>query len=172
MTDEAFRELSDPVLIGVITTPHGVRGTLRVKPTGSGQHLRKDLRPFVGRERRRILKSRPTPKGFLIDLEGVGSRKEADSLRGTELFLDRGELDPPEEGEFYVSDLVGMTAFDVSGERVGSVAETFETAAHEILVIRAEGGDDGGELYVPFTMEHVLELDIEAGRIIVAPPEE
>jgi 16S rRNA processing protein RimM len=89
-------------------------------------------------------------------------------MRGAELFLDRDELDEPDEGEFYVSDLVGLEALDESGEKVGTVAETFETAAHEILVIR----EDGEEIYVPFTMEHVPEINLEAGRITIAQPEE
>lgn len=139
-----------------------------MKPIGSGLHLHEGVSPLVGNERRRILESRPTPKGFLIDFEGAGSREDADAMRGAELFLDRSELDEPEEGEIYVSDLVGLEAFDEEGEKVGRVKETFETAAHEVLVIAA--GDE--ELYVPFTMEHVPEVEIEAGRIVVAPPEE
>ncbi|CAN5580335.1 MAG: ribosome maturation factor RimM [Actinomycetota bacterium] len=170
MTDrnELSSELSDPVVIGVISTPHGVRGTLRVKPVGSGLHLRKGESPVVGDRRRTILGARQTPKGFLVDFEGISSREEADAMRGAELFLDRDELDEPDEGEFYVSDLVGLEALDESGEKVGTVAETFETAAHEILVIR----EDGEEIYVPFTMEHVPEINLEAGRITIAQPEE
>lgn len=165
---EIPERLFDPVVIGVVTIPHGVRGTLRVKPVGSGRHLREGMLPLVGDERRKILTSRPTPKGFLIDLEGIGSREEANSMRGAELFLDRSELEATEEGEFYVSDLVGLTAFDGSGKEIGPVTETFETAAHEVLIIRT--GDE--ELYVPFTLEHVPEVDIENERIVVAPPEE
>lgn len=168
MTDVS-RKLSDPVVIGTITTPHGIRGTLRVKPMGVGNHLREGISPLVGGERRRILKARPTPKGFLIDFEGISSREDADAMRGIELFLDRSELDEPDEDEVYVADLVGLEAFDdESGEKLGTVEETFETAAHEILVIR----EDGEETYVPFTTEHVPEVDLEAGEITVAPPEE
>lgn len=172
MTDriETSPELSDPVVIGVVSTHHGVRGTLRVKPVGSGVHLRKGESPVVGDGgRRTILGARQTPKGFLVDFEGIASREEADPMRGVELLLDRSELDDPEEGEIYVADLIGLEAFDhESGEKLGIVAETFETAAHEILVIRS----DGEETYVPFTMEHVPEVNLEAGRITIAPPEE
>lgn len=166
--DDELRRLRDPVVIGTITTPHGVRGTLRVKPAGAGTHIREGTSPFAGDRRLRILKSRETPKGFLVDFEGVESREKADSMRGCELFLDRSELDEPEDGEVYVADLIGLEAFDGSGEKLGTVRETFETAAHEVLVIRA--ADE--EIYVPFTMEHVPDVDVKAGRIIVAPPEE
>lgn len=160
-------ELSDPVVIGVVVAPHGVRGTLRVRALGSGRHLRKDTEPVVSGVRRRISDAKQTPKGFLLDLRGIDSRSDADSLRGEELFLDRSELDAPEEGEVYVADLVGLIAVNDTGEVLGTVEDTFETAAHEVLVVRRENDD----LYVPFTLEHVPEVDLEMGRVVIQPPE-
>ncbi|HET9928651.1 MAG TPA: PRC-barrel domain-containing protein, partial [Rubrobacter sp.] len=64
---------------------------------------------------------------------------------------------------------LGLTAVSDAGEVLGGVADTFETAAHEVLVVRAER--DGQEQYVPFTMEHVPRVDLQAGRIVVRPPE-
>ncbi|MDQ4000828.1 MAG: ribosome maturation factor RimM [Actinomycetota bacterium] len=159
--------LRDPVVIGVISAPHGVRGTLRVKSLGAGRHLRRGVEPVVEGERRRILAARETPKGFLIDLEGIEDRDLAGSLRGSELLLGREELDAPEEGEFYVGDLVGLEAYEEAGARVGSVADILETPAHEVLVVQ----DYDEEIYVPFTFEHVPKVDLEGGRIVVRPPE-
>lgn len=159
--------LRNPVVIGVISAPHGVRGTLRVKSLGAGRHLRRGVEPVVEGERRRILAARETPKGFLIDLEGIEDRDLAGSLRGSELLLGREELDAPEEGEFYVADLVGLEAYDEAGARVGSVADILESPAHEVLVVQ----DYDEEIYVPFTFEHVPKVDLEGGRIVVRPPE-
>ena len=160
-------EPSDPVAIGVVVAPHGARGTLRVRATGSGRHLREGVEPVVAGQRRRISRVRETPKGFLVDLEGVGDRGGAAAMRGEELLLGRRELDAPEEGEFYVQDFVGLRAISDTGEVVGTVVETFETPAHEVLVVRK----GGGVLYVPFTLEHVPEVDLDAHRVVVRPPE-
>ena len=160
-------EFSDPVVIGVVVAPHAARGTLRVRANGSGRHLREGVEPVVAGQRRRISRVRETPKGFLVDLEGVGDRSGAAALRGEELVLDRRELDVPEEGEFYVQDLVGLRAVSEAGEVFGTVAETFETPAHEVLVVRTEGA----VLYVPFTLEHVPEVDLGTRRLVVRPPE-
>lgn len=160
-------ELSDPVTIGTVVGTHGVRGTVRVRPTGTGEHLREGVVPVVAGSHRPIKTARVTPKGFLLDLKGVDDRRAAAALRGEALFLDRAELDSPEEDEFYVGDLVGLAALDEAGDSLGEVAETFETAAHEVLVVRSDSGD----VLVPFTMEHVPEVDLEAGRVTVRPPE-
>jgi 16S rRNA processing protein RimM len=162
-------EPSDPVEIGRVVAPHGRRGTLRVRATGSGRHLREGVEPLIAGSRRRISRVRQTPKGYLIDLDGVGHRSEAAVLGGEGLMLDRSELDAPEEDEVYVGDLVGLEAVDESGTVLGTVQETFETRAHEVLVVRAEGYEE--LRYVPFTREHVPELDLDARRLVVRPPE-
>ena len=162
--------VADPVVIGIIASPHGVRGTVRVRPPGSGRHLRHGIEPVVDGEQRRILASRQTPKGFLIDLEGIGDRDLAASLRGSELILDREELDAPDEEEFYVGDLVGLEVYDEAETRIGSVADILETPAHEILLIR-DDEEEPAEHYVPFTYEHVPTVDPEGGRVVVNLPE-
>lgn len=166
-------DLSDPVVIGIIGSPHGVSGTVRVRPTGSGNHLRACVEPAVDGVRRRIIRSRETPKGFLIDLEGISGRLDAKKFRGKELTLERSELDALGADEVYVGDLVGIEARDESGEMIGVVIETFKTPAHEILVVRGTNSSNGaGERYIPFTLEHVPEVDIKARRIVVRLPEE
>jgi len=162
--DGSVEALADPVVIGTIAAPHGVRGTLKVQVLGSGRHLRKGVKPVVKGERRRILAARETPKGFLVDFEGIGDRELAGCLRGTELLLDREELDALDAEEFYVGDLVGLEAYDAAGTRLGSVANIFETPAYEVLVVR---DDESAEHYVPFTLEHVPSVDMEEGRVVM-----
>ncbi len=140
-----------------------------MRPPGSGRHLRRGVEPIVDGERRRILASRPTPKGFLVDLEGVVDRYLAASLRGSKLILDREELDAPDEEEFYVGDLVGLEVYDKAGTHIGSVADVLETPAHEILFIR-DDEDEPAEHYVPFTHKHVPTVDPEGGHVVVDLP--
>ena len=165
-----MEDIPDPIVVGVIGAPHGVRGTVRVKATGSGRHVREGAEPLADGFRRRIARVRETPKGLLVDFEGVDSREAASALRGVELQLDRADLDKLEEGEFYVDDLAGLSAVSETDEELGVVSEVFETPAHEVLVVRSE--ESPKELFVPFTLEHVPEVDLEKGYVVVRPPEE
>jgi 16S rRNA processing protein RimM len=155
------------VTIGTVVGTHGVHGTVRVRPTGTGEHLREGVIPSVAGARRPIKSVRVTPKGFLLGLKGIDDRRAAAALKGEALILDRADLDNPEEGDFYVADLVGLTAVGEAGTPLGKVAETFETAAHEVLVVHTPDGD----VLVPFTMEHVPGVDLGSGRVDVRPPE-
>jgi 16S rRNA processing protein RimM len=109
---------------------------------------------------------RQTPKGFLVDLEGVESREEAGALRGAELLLDRSELDGLEEEEYYFDDLVGLEAVDERGEVLGQVTEVLENPAHETLVVENEGGEIS---MIPFVAEQVPGVDLARGRVLVRP---
>ena len=142
---------------------------MRVRAPGSGQHLRRGVEPVVNGERHRILVSRQTPKGFLIDLEGIDSRDLAASLRGSELILDREELDAPDEEEFYVGDLVGLEVYDETGTYIGSVVDILDTPAHEVLLVQND--EESTEHYIPFTREHVPVIDLEGRCIGVNLPE-
>ena len=81
--------------------------------------------------------------------------------------VDRTELEAPDDGEFYVGDLVGLTVYDTAGACIGSVFDVFETPAHEVLVVRDKSSY---EHYVPFTFEHVPTVDPERKRVVVSFP--
>jgi 16S rRNA processing protein RimM len=162
-------EPADPVVIGIVASPHGVRGTVKVREVGSGRHLREGIEPLVGDRRRRILTSRHTGKGYLLDLEGLESREDAVSVRGSELILDRSELDEPDDDEYYVSDLIGLQARDLNGAPIGTVEDLLQNAGNELLIIRSQ---EDGTIYVPFTAEHVPTVDIAGGVVVVDPPRE
>lgn len=52
------------------------------------------------------------PKGWKIELSTVDSEATAKALVGLSVFADRESLPSLEENEFYVSDLVNLTAYD------------------------------------------------------------
>jgi 16S rRNA processing protein RimM len=103
-----------------------------------------------------------------VAYEGVYYRSSAEKLVGGTVLVFREDLDAPEEGEFFQGDLVGLTAVDESGQVLGVVEEIWQTGPVPNLVIRAEGKP---ELVVPFADEFVPTVEMEAGRIVIRPPE-
>lgn len=104
----------------------------------------------------------------VVRFEGVDDRAAAEALRGTELFVSaaaRPALDDPDE--FYDSDLVGLTVVTTEGGQVGTVAAVSHAAAASYLVVDAAGR----EHLVPFVAAIVPSVDLEAGRVVVDPPE-
>jgi 16S rRNA processing protein RimM len=155
----------------VITGAHGVRGEVKVRPfTAEPDALDAygEVENAAGDRRFALTVERVGARGVIVRIAGVDDRDAALALRGTELWLDRHRLPEPGDDEWYVDDLADLEVVDTAGARVGRVRAVADHGGGDVVEIVA---DDGRELVVPFTRAHVPEVDVAAGRLVVAAPE-
>ena len=121
---------------------------------------------------------RPQGATVVADLEGIGDRDIAESMRGYTVHVSRKDFPAAHSDEYYWVDLVGCLVYGDS-VLIGEVAEVIDNGAHALLrVLRlhvvAEGSvptpllDDKGreqDVLVPFVAAHVQHVDIAARRI-------
>lgn len=159
------------VCLGVITGTHGVRGEVKVRPfTAEPDALDAygEVEDAHGRRRFALTVTRVSAKGVICRIAGVDDRDAALALRGTELWLPRERLPEPDADEWYVDDLRGLQVVDTDGQSIGRVRAVVDHGGGDVVEILAE---DGRELVVPFTRAHVPEVDLGAGRLVIAAPE-
>lgn len=160
------------VALGVVARPHGVGGELRVHPFNPASDLLATqevvtLRGTDGETRpARVEGVRRQKDALLFRLEGVVGREAADALRGTELCVPRDRFPEPGEDEVYHVDLVDLAVVDAGGRAVGTVAEVLDYPSVDCL--RVVDADGEGEWEVPLLERFVPEIDLEAGRVVVA----
>ena len=165
-----MKSLQNPVLVGVIGAPQGIRGEVRVKPYTDDPTALADygvLHDAKG-ERYEVLSARPNGNVVVLRLMGVNDRNQAEAMRGIELFVDRASLpdDELEEDEFFHADLEGLEAFDADGKSWGVITAIFDFGGGDLLELR---GANGKSVVIPFSLAAVPEIDIDAGRILVDP---
>ena len=97
--------------------------------------------------------------------ERIRNRTAVEKLTNVDLFIDRSRLPQPDEEEFYLADLIGLTAVDAEGKPFGTVTMVHDYGAGTSLEIVGETS-----LIVPFTQACVPEVDVAAGRVVVIPP--
>ena len=162
------------VCVGAVAGAHGVRGDIRIKSFTERPEDVAAYGPLEDERGERIfaLTLRGRARGQLIgSVAGVDNRDAAEALRGVRLYVDRDRLPAPEdEDEFYHADLLGLSAIDGAGSRCGEVAAILPVGDGEVLEIDPGGGRE--TILVPFTREHVPEIDIAAGHIVIGPLEE
>ncbi len=163
------------ILLGVIGRPHGVRGLVRVVSyTADPSDLTAYgvLSDAQGRQFDLVWRAAGTAEiSEVIDGRRVkvASREAAETLTNVKLFVARGKLPPPDEDEFYFSDVIGLTAVDAGGTAVGIVTVVHDYGAGASIEIERAGQSP---LMLPFTRACVPEVDTKAGRIVVMPPDE
>ncbi len=161
------------VCLGAIAGAHGVRGLVKIKSFTQDPADLTAYGPLADESGRRRFEIAVTGRatGLLVArIAGVEDRDAAQALRGVRLYVARAALPEPEDAEqFYQADLIGLAAEDPQGRPLGTIVAVENYGAGDFLEIaRAEGAP----LLVPFTKAAVPLVDLEGGRVVVAPPEE
>jgi 16S rRNA processing protein RimM len=163
------RELTERFQVGVITSPHGLRGEVKVYPTTDDPSRFKILKELILKEKRseRVLKVRSVKffKQFVIlGFEGLNRIEDVESLRQCPLLVERKDAVPLEEDEYYIADLIGLSVRREDGTEIGTLKEVLETGANDVYVVGREGQKD---LLLPAISQCILDVQPEEGFITV-----
>lgn len=153
--------------MGRIAAPFGVKGWVKLQPYSEDPGTLMDFECWrIGRngQHRQFAVEAVQDHGnaLVAKLAGVDDRDAAFALRGQEISVERANLPPPQDNEFYWSDLVGLRAVNRNGVELGKIDSLMETGAHDVLVIRGER-----EHLVPFVAAFVGKVDLAGGTIEV-----
>ncbi|HRN88966.1 ribosome maturation factor RimM [Hyphomicrobium sp.] len=161
------------VLLGHITGAHGIRGAVLVRSYTAEPGAIADygiLEDEAGLATFTLSVEGATAKGVICRVAGVDDRNGAERLKGVALYVPRDRLPPPDDGEYYHTDLVGLAAVTEAGAALGEVVAVLNYGAGDILEVRPDGAKRT-DLY-PMTEAVVVRVDIAGGVIVIAPPEE
>lgn len=164
--------MKDHVLIAVFGAPHGVRGEVRVKSFAGDPGDFDAYGPLVdarGRAYEIVSKRALKDDMFIARVKGCDDRDRAQALTQIELFVPRARLPDAQDGEFYVADLIGLSAVDEAGAVIGKISSVENYGAGDILEIAPLGG--GPTHLAPFREPFVGDVDLAARRVVVRLPD-
>ena len=162
--------------MGRLGRPHGTQGEILVWPLTD--HPESTFAPGVvllpgtdapdpDEAPLRVVSARPFQQGWLVVVEDVETRTDAELLTGRYLYREAAEVEPLAEGEVFQHDLIGLQVVTVDGRPVGTVSELYEMRPADLLEVRGEGRT----LMIPFLKDVVVDVDLAGGRLVVDPPE-
>ncbi|MGD8496317.1 MAG: ribosome maturation factor RimM [Gemmatimonadales bacterium] len=166
----------DGLTVARVRRAHGLAGEVLVQAeTDDGADVfcadrRFDVRGPTGEPIRyrqlTLVASRPHRGGYLLQFREVADRGGAETLLGAELLVDREELRPLAEGEYFLHELVGLEVVDEAHGSLGAIREVYDTAGQLLASVRVEGR----ERLLPLRRETVRRIDRESRTIEVAMP--
>ena len=191
-TDKTDRN-SDPVAIGRVGSPSGLRGEFRVTLYAADsdnlkegkvlllKHMQNESERTVPSdsleariERVRYQKDRP-----VIKLEGFDDRTSVEPLRNMEISIATSDLEDLPDGEHYVRDLIGCRVVDIAGSadsddaskggtpegrEIGVLKDVIQNTAQSILEVETA---EGKTVLIPAVDAFLRSIDEEAGVIEV-----
>jgi 16S rRNA processing protein RimM len=166
------RDNEDRVLLGRITGAHGLKGEVKIAAFTAAPEDIAAYGALTGADGARefhIASFRVAPGGSIVArLRGVSDRDQAEAMRGVDLYAPRSALPPPDEDEYYYSDLIGLQAVSPEGEAVGEIVAVQNFGAGDLLEVRF--ASERQPVLIPFDGAHVPRVDVEAGRVTVVRP--
>jgi 16S rRNA processing protein RimM len=143
------------VVIGRVGRPHGIDGAFFVEqPSEDGRWWKTGARFLAGGEAVEVTAHRRSSGRPVIKLD-------RDVPRGTLLEVERAQLPPTGEDEYYAFELVGLEVVEEGGRVLGRVQAVTPGVANDVLEL-------DGEVLLPMVEDCVRRIDLEGGRIEIA----
>ena len=159
------------IKVAVIMGAHGIKGEVKLLSfLENSDFFAKSptLLDSVGKKHFPIKVTGNVKNAIIAKIDGVSDRNTAELLKGTELFAPMNALPPPDDGEFYHSQLIGLEARLENNEKIGIVTAIHNYGAGDIVEITMLSGE--AEM-LPLSEPWVGEINIAEGFITVTQAE-
>lgn len=160
---------NDYLMIATVLKPQGVRGECKMRSYAADIELFHSWHTLFRKSETgyepvsvRITRIRD---GFVYAfLDSCECADDAESFRGTDLYVDRAHASPAEDGAVLIADLIGCEARDDRGVLVGTLTDVLQYGTVDTWVFRTAEGT----LMAPALRSVFPEVDTSARTILVA----
>lgn len=158
--------------VGIITSPHGLKGEVKVDVRTDSPERRLYEGAVLETEPAEagpltIKRTRRYKDSFYCLFEEITDRNAAEHVRGVALVIETDEEEDREDDAFYAHELTGLEALDPDGYTLGTVTGLEPLPGHDILLVTE---DNGVITRVPFVKEIVTEVDIDDNCVVIDAP--
>jgi len=139
-----------------------VRGWVKVAPDDWPEGLVGPKEWWIGADAYEVSGAKVHGATVVGKLAGIETREQALALKGRVVAVPREALPAPEEGRYYLADLVGLEVVNGQGEVLGVVTRTYSNGAHDVI----EVAGDRTRL-IPWVAAVVKEVDLSRRQVHV-----
>lgn len=168
---------SDMLIVGRLTSVHGVRGWLKVFAYTEQAESLVEYSPWWIESPEGLLKAQVDQfkrqgDGLLVHLVGVDDRDAAKHWCQRDIFVEKTLLPALQDDDYYWHQLVGLRVFVDNGVEeipIGVIESLLETGANDVLVVKGDSKSiDSRERLIPYSKQFVLHIDLSSQRVLVS----
>lgn len=155
--------------IGKIVSVHGISGEVKVMPwCDSPEIFKKENTLYFckGEQEIKITSVKIIKNMVILKIEGTDTPEDAIKLRGKILYIDRSNVNLP-ENTYFIQDLIGLDVFDADNKTLyGIVCDVSQTGANDVYHIKSS---EGKMYYIPAIKQVIIKTDIEKNELLIRP---
>ena len=161
--------MEETLRVGVIASTHGIRGEVKVFPTTDDAKRFEKLKEVLldtGKELKtmEIQQVRFFKNMVIVKFKGYDTINDIEIYKGKDILVTREhavELGPDEN---FIVDLIGLSVETDEGELLGELTDVLITGANDVYEVTRT---DGKKVLLPAIKDCVLDVDLEAGKVLV-----
>jgi 16S rRNA processing protein RimM len=155
--------MEERLQVGVITSPHGLRGEVKVFPTtDEPQRFRQLKEVLLLRETETqtlaITGIKYSGRFVILKFAGLERIEDVERLKGQGLWVERQNAVELAEDEYFAADLLDMTVISEDGEELGRIKEVIHTGANDVYIVTNEAGR---RILLPAIKDCILAVELE-----------
>ncbi len=149
------------IIIGKIGAAHGVRGDMKVYPlTDFPDRFNTIKKAFIDDKEINIISTRYQNNFVVMKVKDVNSREEVARYTNKLLKINRSDVPPLNEGEYYSFDIIGLKVINQDDAVLGEIIEILKTGSNDVYITKTP---EGKQLLIPALKKVVTEINIEDG---------
>ena len=156
--------------VGQIVNTQGLKGEVRVYPFTDEIDRFDDLKGFyLGKDLNTIWEvERVRYKGNMVimKIKNIDTVEMAEKLKNKFMYVSRENGRELEEGEYFISDMIGIDVYTVDGKHVGVLNDVLQYSANDVYVVQ---GLENQEYMIPAMIKFVPEIDMDERKMIIDP---
>lgn len=161
--------MEEMLRVGVISSTHGVKGEVKVYPTTDDPERFKQLKEVIVDTKKEQLPLAVQQVRFfknmvILKFKGYDTINDIEKYKGCDLLIHRSQAIPLNPGEYFISDLIGLTVFTDDGRELGRLKDVMQTGANDVYVVELPSGR---EVLIPAIKPCILDVNLEAGQMKV-----
>lgn len=161
--------MSDFVAVGKVSSPLGLKGEVKVVSlTHSPERFESAGSVWIGNDGAMpvefaVESVRIVGPNVVLQVRGVGTRSEAEQLRGKLVLVPREKIALPSKGSYLIDDIVGLKVLTEDGKEVGVVRDVLKLQANDLWEVEC-----GSRIIsIPAVKEFIRSVDLESKTIVI-----
>lgn len=163
---------ADAIEVGRIADAWGIKGWFKVLPYSANPEAlfsarqwfllptEKGIKPFSGTALMTVKESKAHSDSVVACATGINDRNDAETLKGSRIFISRSTFPKAATDEFYWVDLIGLQVINREDQLLGVVHELLSTGPQTVLVIEATEDGKTIERMIPFVSAYVDDVSL------------
>ncbi|MBE5885652.1 MAG: 16S rRNA processing protein RimM [Lachnospiraceae bacterium] len=161
--------MEDFLQVGVISSTHGIKGEVKVFPTTDDVNRFKKMKEvYLDTGKEKIILHPESVKFFkqfvILKFKEFNNINEVEQYRNKSLLVDREHAVKLRKDEYFIADLIGLKVITDEDKILGTLKDVLQTDANDVYIVETE---DGKEVLLPAIKECILNVDMEAGEVLV-----